>query len=86
MRGVVAGKILTATISGKVTSNEVTFLKTYDLQIGGYDVVQYQGLIGDEGLEIAGTWTIPGNWSGTFIMIRSRGLAIPQSARKVEQV
>ena len=86
MRGVATGKVLTATISGKVTSDEVTFLKTYDAEIASYDAVHYQGKVGDQGLEISGTWTIPGSWSGTFIMIRSRGLEIAQTAHEEERV
>jgi len=84
--GATAGMTLTATISGKVTADAVIFLKTYDAQIGGYDAVQYEGVIADQGLEIFGTWTIPGNWSGTFIMIRSRGLVLAPSVYEEEKL
>jgi hypothetical protein len=81
-----AGKILSATISGKVIADAVTFLKTYDSLQGGYDAVRYEGLVSDEGLEISGTWNIPNNWSGPFIMIRSRGLAIVGSVHEEEKI
>jgi hypothetical protein len=81
-----AGRLLTATIAGRVTGDEVTFLKTYDVHERGYDAVNYVGRIGDGGLEISGTWSIPGNWSGTFIMIRSRGTPAAVASQVSERV
>ena len=68
------GRVLTSTISGSTNSGRVRFLKTYDGEIRGYGTVQYEGQITDEGREIHGAWSIPGNWSGSFIMIRARSL------------
>jgi hypothetical protein len=81
VRGAVAGKTLCATLSGRSDTSTVTFLKTYDVQVAGYDAVIYEGVIADDGREIVGTWSIPGNWSGAFIMIRSRGASAARVAR-----
>jgi len=78
--GPAAGKVLTSTITGTVSGGGVTFLKTYDALVPGYDAVRYDGAVFDGGLEINGDWRIAGDWSGAFLMIRSRGLyqAIPR--------
>ena len=55
-------------------------------KVPGYDVVQYSGAVRDEGLEIAGTWTVPGSWSGTFLMIRTRGLVLAAARTQAEKV
>jgi hypothetical protein len=86
VRGLAVGEVLSATISGKVVSDTAVFLKTYDTLNPGYDAVRYDGMVGDEGLEISGTWTIPGNWSGSFIMIRSGGLVMTQFLHEEERV
>ena len=80
------GRRLTSTISGKVTGDEVTFLKTYDAEVREYDAVHYAGRVGDGGLEISGTWSIPGSWSGGFIMIRSRGTPAAIARKATEKV
>ena len=33
----------------------------------------YEGTLSPDGIEIEGRWTVPGNWSGKFLMIRSSG-------------
>ena len=86
VRGAAAGKRLTSTITGTAIGGAVTFLKTYDAFAAGYDAVHYAGTVGDGGLEISGVWTIPGNWSGTFLMIRSRGLELALSKTRVERI
>ncbi|MGV4858653.1 hypothetical protein ACSW3B_19050, partial [Acetobacter senegalensis] len=47
----------------------VMFVKLYE---GGnrQHSVQYEGTVNEDGTEISGTWSIPGNWSGQFLMIR----------------
>jgi hypothetical protein len=62
---------LSATMQGRRQGREVIFLKTYDEPSRSYDTVQYAGELSSDGTEIEGTWTIPGSWSGTFLMIRS---------------
>jgi hypothetical protein len=42
----------------------------------------YQGTVQPGGDEIEGTWHIPGDWSGTFLMVRAR-MAKAEEERKV---
>jgi hypothetical protein len=67
------GLTLTATLQGRRTDREITFLKLYDGTFARYDMVQYAGEVSDDGSEIVGTWSIPGSWSGDFLMIRASG-------------
>ena len=57
-----------AVIDGSRTGSTLRFIKIYD------DLTRatphYHGTIQPGGDEIEGEWTIPGNWSGTFLMIR----------------
>jgi len=69
--GPTQGQPLTATQQGRRSGHSVTFLKMYDNPPPGYDAVQYSGDINQEGSEIEGRWTIPGVWSGKFLMIRA---------------
>jgi hypothetical protein len=69
-------RILTSTLQGRRTGRHVTWLKTYDDAPGEYDAVHYEGKVNADASEIEGRWVIPGNWSGTFLMIRgARGRA-----------
>ena len=81
------GGTLTARIDGRRAGVAVAFVKLYDDERDGdYDTVAYQGEVDAEGLEITGRWTIPGGWSGTFIMVRERGVeAETEAARRVAQ-
>jgi|HubBroStandDraft_3_1064219.scaffolds.fasta_scaffold1103842_1 hypothetical protein len=85
-RGAAAGLVLTSTISGTVKGGAVTFLKTYDALVEGYDSVHYAGAVFDGGLEINGDWTIRNDWAGAFLMIRSRGLYQGILRREAERV
>jgi hypothetical protein len=69
--GAARGLTISATLQGRRSGRSVTFLKTYDGSFRSYDAVQYVGDVRDDGCEIEGRWTIQGNWSGTFLMIRS---------------
>jgi hypothetical protein len=79
-----AGKTITATLQGRRTRRSVTFLKTYDAVPAGYDAVRYEGDVNGDGTEIEGRWTVPGSWSGKFLMTRAGqvGIALVQ---KVEE-
>lgn len=72
-----SGGEVRARLDGRRDGGSVTFSKLYDDQDGGYDTVAYEGTVAADGLEITGRWTIPGVWSGTFIMVRETGVEEP---------
>lgn len=81
------GGTIAAHLDGRRFGPAVTFMKLYDEDGGGtYDAVAYQGAVDGEGLEITGRWSIPGNWSGTFIMVRERGVEEEIEAEAEEPV
>ena len=80
-----AGSVLTATVTGRIGGQHVTFLKTYDRQGRDYDAVHYEGDVDAEGQEVWGRWTIQGSWSGTFLMIRASGTEVALSQRWAER-
>jgi len=68
-------EILCATLLGSRQQNTVAFVKTYDGANPRYGTVAYEGTLSPDGTEIEGRWTVPGDWSGKFLMIRSAGKA-----------
>lgn len=62
---------LFAAIDGVRRGSEISFTKSYDPASGWNHEVYYAGVLSADGDEIEGTWTIPGVWSGRFLMIRS---------------
>ena len=81
------GVTITARIDGRRAGTAVTFNKLYDDQRDGdYDTVAYQGAVDAEGLEITGRWTIPGVWSGSFIMVRERGVEAEATSKSTADV
>ena len=71
--GSATGQNLSATLQGRRSGSFVKFLKLYDGSVPGFDSVAYEGNVSADGTEIDGRWTAIGNWSGTFLMIRSQG-------------
>lgn len=61
----------TSVVDGTIDGDRVRFSKFYDSGDESFDTVEYDGVVGDEGREISGRWTVPGDWSGTFIMVRA---------------
>ena len=57
-----------AVIEGNRAGSSLTFIKMYDDM--DRPTPHYHGVIQEGGDEIEGEWTIPGDWSGTFLMIR----------------
>ena len=63
------GTVLDAVLDGSRDGASVAFRKIYSDELRP-DVVLYRGQIEPGGDEIQGEWTIPGDWSGTFLMVR----------------
>ena len=64
----VPGPSRQAVIEGSRSGTTLSFIKIYDdLE---RPTPHYHGTIQPGGDEIEGEWTIPGDWSGTFLMIR----------------
>jgi hypothetical protein len=70
-----AGRALHATLQGRRLGRAIKFLKVYAGSFHRYGSVQYEGEINDDATEIAGWWTVPGSWSGRFVMTRSKSPA-----------
>jgi hypothetical protein len=67
-----AGQTLNASIGGARSDADVRFTKVYDVRDRGMRApVYYVGVVNADATEIEGTWTIRGDWSGKFLMIRS---------------
>jgi hypothetical protein len=77
-----AGGSLFATLLGGREGRRVMFRKTYDGAGPNYDLVDYEGTLSGDGIEIEGRWVIRRVWSGTFLMIREAGKAAART-RKV---
>lgn len=66
------GQTLNATIQGMRRDSDVSFTKIYPPRTVAHDKpVLYVGTLSLDGFEIEGEWTVPGGWSGKFLMIRS---------------
>ena len=62
------GTVQQAVIDGRREGASLSFVKMYDdLR---RPTPHYHGIIQAGGDEIEGEWTIPGDWSGTFLMVR----------------
>jgi hypothetical protein len=61
---------LFALIDGRRAGSSVTFVKFYDDHHAR--PIRYAGTLNADATEITGTWNIPGDWSGTFIMVRQK--------------
>ena len=65
--------IVHAVIEGRHDGRTIRFTKIYDDLDHAVHPIDYEGMIAPGGDEIEGQWTIPGHWSGTFLMIRNAG-------------
>ena len=80
------GTALAAVVEGERIGSRVRFTKRYDDPARAYYAVQYDGTLAPDGDEIVGEWTIPGIWSGSFIMVRAPGRAAEVEHEATEEV
>jgi hypothetical protein len=80
------GLTISASLQGRRSGREVTWLKLYDACYRGYDAVQYGGEINEDGTQIFGRWTIHANWSGRFLMVRAKASVAMRSREAVESL
>jgi len=73
-----------AVIEGRREGSLVRWVKIYDDLRRA--TPHYEGTVHAEGDEIEGTWHIPGDWSGTFMMIRRRKESAAETRKVGETV
>ena len=77
-----AGITQHSVIEGSRNGSQVRWVKIYDDLSRA--TPHYRGTILPGGDEIEGEWHIPGDWSGTFMMVRARK-AKAEETRKVDE-
>jgi hypothetical protein len=80
------GRPLHAMLEGQRQGYVVTFIKRYDEFKRVSTPVHYAGAVSGDGAEISGTWEIPGQWSGTFLMIRAEPPSVAIERKIAETV
>ena len=80
------GMTLHAVIHGQRSGTRVSFTKRYDYLQRAHYAIDYEGTLASDGDEIEGTWTIPGVWSGTFLMVRARREEAAEERRAAERI
>jgi len=78
------GTVQHAVIEGSRDGSSLSFIKMYDDL--NRPTPHYHGTIQPGGDEIEGEWTIPGDWSGTFLMIRGARAEAAAAKRVSEKV
>ena len=76
---------VTALLDGLREGSAVRFSKRYDGANGWNHEVLYEGLLSPETDEIEGTWRIPGDWSGRFVMVRAAKKSVSEALRLYER-
>ena len=84
--GEARGVVISATLQGRRDGANVTWLKLYDRMLRTYNEVAYEGQVNEDATEISGQWRIPGNWSGTFLMIRAPARALARRIATQERL
>jgi hypothetical protein len=80
------GLTLHSVIDGHRAGDRVSFTKRYDYLPRAHYALLYDGVLAPGGDEIEGRWSVPGAWSGTFLMVRARGEAVSEAAKVEEKV
>jgi hypothetical protein len=65
------GDTVLFSVNGSRHGAAVSFVKTYQGTDRRYGTIVYDGSVNGDATEIEGRWTIPGDWSGRFLMTRS---------------
>jgi hypothetical protein len=73
-----------AVIEGSKEGATIRFVKIYDDL--SRPTPHYEGTIQPGGDEIEGRWTIPGDWSGTFMMVRASRAEEKIARKEAEKV
>jgi len=73
-----------AVIEGRREGSLVRWVKIYDNLDRA--TPHYEGTVLSGGDEIEGTWHIPGNWSGTFMMMRRRKEEAGETRKVSEEI
>lgn len=68
--GLGSENVVTADIDGARVGADVRFTKFMNGSGGMHHVILYEGVVDDALTYVAGTWTVPGEWSGSFFMAR----------------
>lgn len=80
------GRQLIALLEGMRINSHVCFSKRYD-HLGRSDyVVNYDGWLNEDASELAGVWSIPDSWSGSFLMMRGRPNGVSEQRNVAEPV
>ena len=79
-----AGLVQHSVIEGSREGSILRFVKIYDDL--NRPTPHYHGVIQPGGDEIEGEWTIPGDWSGTFLMIRGSKAGQAEERKVGEEV
>jgi len=79
------GMVVSALLSGRRVGRHVTFTKQYEGPEEPNHLVEYEGSLSDDFMEIDGRWFIPGNWAGRFLMIRSGGRSVEAAREAFEK-
>ena len=79
-----AGPPQQAVIDGSHEGTSLTLVKIYDDL--DRPTPHYRGTVQPGGDEIEGEWTIPGDWSGTFLMIRGARAAQAEERKLSETI
>ena len=77
---------LTASVDGRRSGQNIRFTKFYELGSTDFDIVTYEGVLSADSSEIEGRWTVPNNWSGRFLMVRSSEQATEIGRVRTERV
>ncbi|GAA0536396.1 hypothetical protein FHS83_003321 [Rhizomicrobium palustre] len=75
-RGPDRGAVLFGIIEGRRQGRDIHFIKSYEGK--AHCRIQYRGLSNSDGSIIEGIWTIRPDWSGKFVMVRSRRMPARQ--------